>query len=221
MSAFSSDGRASGGTARPTPNQDETTKRQKSSFDKKKVDSKQTDDLGAEFEAQSDVVEDALGKAEEALESVEVRADDFRDKYLRLQAEWDNYRKRLASEQEAMRVRANEKLVEKLLPVLDDMERALEHAGDSSEVAGFASGIEAVHTKFIDALKSVSVEVIDPAGQPFDANLHYAVQKIEDVKIPDETVTTTVQKGYSMAGYVIRPAMVVVSTGGPTREKTD
>jgi len=144
--------------------------------------------------------------------------DELRDRYARLQAEWENYRKRTASEREQERARATMRLVDRLLPVLDDLQRASEHAENAS-VESLTEGINAVHTKLSEILSREGLKVIDPAGEPFDANLHQAVGKVDDPSLPDETVTEVYQKGYEMAERVLRTAMVIVSTGGPSRNE--
>lgn len=152
------------------------------------------------------------------LEAALQEAATAKDKYVRLQAEWDNYRKRTAAERENDKARAAERLISNLLPVVDDLERALVHAVDAPDLKILTDGVEAVRTKFIAILAKERVEQIDPKDQAFDANRHQAAGSVEDVTVPDETVVQVYQKGYEMAGRVIRPAMVIVSTGGPKRE---
>jgi molecular chaperone GrpE len=149
-------------------------------------------------------------EALDELAQAKAEADELRDRLLRLQAEWDNFRKRTAAERAEERSRASFKLVERLLPVADDIERALEHA-DTTDAAGFIAGIEAVQAKLSEVLEKEGVKAIDPAGQPFDANLHSAVGTVEDASLPEETVAQVYQKGYELGGRVIRPAMVVVT----------
>ena len=142
------------------------------------------------------------------------------DKFLRLQAEWDNFRKRTAREREEEKARATEDLVMKLLPVVDDMERSLDHAAQSNPEGAygeFVSGVRAVYDKLIDALHRSGVEAIDPAGQPFDMNDHQAIAQVPDPTVPDNTVKDVYQKGYRMGGRVIRTAMVTVAKGGPAQ----
>lgn len=154
------------------------------------------------------------------LDVVQAEADELRDRFVRLQAEWDNFRKRTAAERAQERIRAAEKLVEKLLPIVDDLERALEHSDTASEES-LKEGILAVYNKLADVLAREGVKTIDPLGAAFDANLHQAVGKAEDASVPDETVTQVFQKGYEMGDRVLRSAMVVVSQGGPKREETE
>ncbi|MDR2492093.1 MAG: nucleotide exchange factor GrpE [Coriobacteriales bacterium] len=153
---------------------------------------------------------------EDELLAARAEADELRDRYLRLQAEWDNFRKRTSAEREAEQQRAAERLMERLLPVLDDLQRAVEHSDASSE-ASLAEGVSAVRTKLNDVLAKEGLKEVDPLGEPFDANLHSAVGVFEDATCPEETVCQVYQKGYELAGRLLRPAMVVVTSGGPPR----
>jgi len=161
-------------------------------------------------------VEEQIVEELDDLGQARAEAEELRDKYVRLQAEWDNFRKRTAAEREQQRARATERLVERLLPIVDDLERAIEHSDTASE-ASLKEGITAVYSKLEEVLQREGVKAIDPQGGPFDANLHNAVGKVEDSSVPDETVAQVYQKGYEMGERVLRPAMVVVSSGGPAR----
>ena len=144
----------------------------------------------------------------------------WQDKYLRLHAEWDTYRRRTAEQREQERLRAGEKLVEKLLPVIDDFERTIDYAEKNGE-AGLIDGVKAVHSKFVNVLETGGVQVINPAGQAFDALECQAVATVDDASVPDETVHEVYQKGYKMGTKVLRAAMVTVTTGGPKRPKPE
>lgn len=153
---------------------------------------------------------------EELLNTAQQEAKDWQDKYMRLHAEWDTYRRRTTEQREEEKARATEKLVESLLPAIDDFERAIAHAQKSGE-AGLLGGVEAVHSKLLDILKKGGVTVINPVGEEFDALECQAVATSEDTSVPDETVGDVYQKGYKMGKKVLRPAMVTVCTGGPKR----
>lgn len=188
---------------------------------------------GAAPEA-ADAASDAVKEAEEVLEAqveeaptndelvekAQAEAKDWQDKYLRLHAEWDTYRRRTAEQREQERLRAGEKLVEKLLPVIDDFERTIDYAEKNGE-AGLIDGVKAVHSKFVNVLETGGVQVIDPAGQAFDALECQAVATVDDASVPDETVHEVYQKGYKMGTKVLRAAMVTVTTGGPKRPKPE
>ena len=157
---------------------------------------------------------------DELVEKAQAEAKDWQDKYLRLHAEWDTYRRRTAEQREQERLRAAEKLVEKLLPVIDDFERTIDYAEKNGE-AGLIDGVKAVHSKFVNVLETGGVQVINPAGQAFDALECQAVATVDDASVPDETVHEVYQKGYKMGTKVLRAAMVTVTTGGPKRPKPE
>lgn len=176
------------------------------------IDPELESDLGAEFELRGDLLEAEL-------EALRAEADESRDLALRATAEFDNYRKRMTREREEERRRANERLVEELLPAIDNLERAIEHTAVGGDLSHLLSGVEAVHTQVVGILGKHGVSVLDPAGQPFDPMTQQAVSQQEDATVPEGTVTAVFQKGYLMGGRCVRPAMVVVSTGGPKREE--
>lgn len=157
---------------------------------------------------------------DELVEKAQAEAKDWQDKYLRLHAEWDTYRRRTAEQREQERLRAGEKLVEKLLPVIDDFERTIDYAEKNGE-AGLIDGVKAVYSKFVNVLETGGVQVINPAGQAFDALECQAVATVDDASVPDETVHEVYQKGYKMGTKVLRAAMVTVTTGGPKRPKPE
>jgi len=167
-------------------------------------------DLNAAEQEIEDLIDAETERLTELSDAL-AEAEEMRDRYLRLKAEWDNYRKRTEAERADERSRATQRLVERILPVLDDMERALDHTTTAPEES-FKDGIVQVYSKLQGVLENEGVSIIDPKGEPFDANFHYAVSKIEDKKVPDETVVEVFQKGYQMGNRVLRPAAVVVST---------
>lgn len=153
--------------------------------------------------------------------SAQQREADAAARLVRLQADWENFRRRTAQERLAEKDRAAEKLVLSLLPVLDDMERACKHAAESNSddvaVMQFVEGVEAIHDKMYAALNREGVEVIDPVDEAFDPMVHQAVGREENHDVFDETVAQVYQKGYRMGDKIIRSAMVTVSFGGPKR----
>ena len=181
-------------------------------------------DEAAEAEAQpaqeADSAEDAASKLQEEVDKAKAEAKEWQDKFMRLHAEWDTYRRRTAEQREAEKARASEKLVTGLLPVIDDFERTIAYATDNGET-GLLDGVRAVHTKLVDVLVKDGVQVIDPAGEAFDALQHQAVATVPDDEAFDETVHEVYQKGYKLGEKVLRPAMVTVTTGGPKRPKEE
>ena len=126
--------------------------------------------------------------------------DDLR----RLQAEFDNYRKRVLREQTAMASRASQRLVERLLPVLDNFERAMEH-GEGGP------GIELVYKELRQTLEQEGLEEIEAEGAPFDPRLHEAFQVIDDADASEPVVKIVYRRGYRLGDAVLRPTMVVVA----------
>ena len=167
--------------------------------------------------------DDAKAEAEKAaaeLAAAKAEAAEWKDKFMRLHAEWDTYRRRTNEQREAEKARAAEKLVTSLLPVIDDFERTIDYAEKNGE-GELLGGVRAVHSKFVGVLEKDGVEVIDPTGEAFDALEAQAVATVPDTEAFDETVHEVYQKGYRLGAKVIRPAMVTVTTGGPKRPKPE
>ena len=146
---------------------------------------------------------------EEEAEHLKAELDHVRDIYLRKLAEFDNFRKRVEREREDNRLAGVEEMVRELLPVLDNFERALQHAEDDS--GAFQQGVEMIAKQLGDTLERRGVHEVDPVGQPFDPELHEAVQRVEDGEYPPGTVAWVMLKGYTMGDRLVRPAMVGVA----------
>lgn len=155
--------------------------------------------------------------AEAAVAKAKEEAAEWQGKYLRLHAEWDTYRRRMKEQREEESRRATEKLVEDIIPVLDDFERSINYANENGE-EGLLGGVTAVYAKLNEVLVKEGVEIFDPVGQPYEALEAQAVATVDNPNVPDETVEQVYQKGYRMGNKVIRPAMVTVAVGGPKRE---
>lgn len=159
----------------------------------------------------------AVITAVEELDKVRAELNDANEKYLRLHAEWDTYRRRMNEQRAEDKKQAAKSLVENIIPVIDDFERTISYATQNGE-AGMLEGTQAVYNKLLDALRKGGVEILDPQGEAFDALEAQAVQMLDDPSVPDETVAQVLQKGFKMGVKVLRPATVVVTTGGPIRE---
>ena len=142
------------------------------------------EDIVSEAEA---VVEEAAAAATGELEKLRKEASDWQDRYLRLHAEWDTYRRRTTEQRAEEKARAAEKLVESMLPVLDDFERSIAYATENGE-AGLLEGVKAVQAKLMDVLVKGGVKVIDPAGEAFDALEAQAVGTVPDEEAFDGTM---------------------------------
>jgi len=135
-----------------------------------------------------------------------------RDLALRAQADAQNVKRRAEQDVEKARKYALERFCSELLPVVDNLERALEAAdGDDEAVRPIAEGVELTLKSFLDALSKFHIEPVDPAGEPFDPQLHQAMSMVENADAEPNTVLAVMQKGYTLNGRLVRPAMVMVS----------
>jgi len=144
------------------------------------------------------------------LEAVGRERDELLDTLQRVQAEFDNYRKRAARDQQSLVARAHERLVKELLPVLDDLERALE-AAEAHEEAKLEEGVALVTRSFADVLRKEGLEEVATDGK-FDPHVHEALLS-QSSEAEEGSVIEVLQKGYRLGDRVIRPARVVISSG--------
>ena len=147
---------------------------------------------------------------EKSEEKTEEKADDGNEKYVRLMAEFQNYKKRVAKEKNDIREYATEKLVMELLPVLDNFERALA-ASAEDDPAGYAKGMELIFTQMVTELQKSGLAEVEAEGQDFDPTKHNAVMTEENEELESGKVSKVLQKGYALNDKVIRPSMVAVT----------
>ena len=145
------------------------------------------------------------------------KADENWDKYLRAAADLDNYRKRVAREKEELARFTTERVVAALLPTLDNLERAIDAAQThGAENSALLQGLTQVHSQFRRTLMEFGLqEITADAGQPFDPNLHEAINQVESPEHAEGHVVEQFQRGYKLADRLLRPARVVVSKGLP------
>jgi molecular chaperone GrpE len=145
------------------------------------------------------------------------------DRYLRLAAELENIKKRQEREVAELRQFANENLLKELVPVLDNLERALEHGRQSGAPEALMEGLDLVNQDFLKVLGRFGVTPINSVGERFDPAYHHAVMEEEAPEVEDQTVLKELQKGYLLQNRLLRPAMVVVSrnTEKPIKIKVD
>lgn len=155
--------------------------------------------------------------SEKLIEELQSEKKAWEDRYMRLHAEWDTYRRRMTEQREVEKARATEKLVTDIIPVIDDFERTIAYA-DEHGTQGLLEGVKAVYAKLGSVLEKGGVVVLNPVNEPFNALDAQAVATVDDPSAYDETVREVYQKGYKMGTKVLRPAMVTVTTGGPKRE---
>jgi len=139
------------------------------------------------------------------------KVDECLDKMLRMQADYENRRKRQDKEKTDFLKFANENLITELLRVMDDFERAIDSAKNSNDAKVLLQGIEMVRHDFQDIMEENGLKVIDPKGQPFDPEKHEAIEHIEDDNHPENTILEVMRKGYELNGKILRPAAVKVS----------
>jgi molecular chaperone GrpE len=139
----------------------------------------------------------------------------LKDQLLRTAADFDNFRKRSRREVNDAEIRGREELLKDLLPVFDNLERAMQHADSATDVQALADGIRMVSRQFLDALGKLGIERVVSLGLHFDPSVHEAIQQLESPDQPMGTVIAEVQAGYRQGERLLRPAMVVVSKGPP------
>ena len=148
-----------------------------------------------------------LKTAQEQIEALQKDLAAANDKYLRMIAEYDNFRKRSAHDRELACAEATEKALKNILPIGDNLARAAQF----TDPASVAKGIEMMQKGFAEALASMGIEEIEAKGQPFDPELHNAVMHVEDETLGEGVVADVLQKGYKCGDRVLRYAMVTVA----------
>ena len=143
--------------------------------------------------------------------------DDFRDRYLRTLADFENFRKRAEREKADFQRYALAGVIRDLLPVIDNFDRALEHAEEGDE---FHKGVALIYKQLFDVLQRHGLKSISDSGVRFDPNIHEAVVREEDPSVPSHTVVAVLQKGYFLHDRLLRPAMVKVAVGGPEERES-
>ena len=141
--------------------------------------------------------------------ALEAQLKEKSDRILRLQADFENFRRRTAKEKEELAAVITQNLLTDLLPLLDNFERAM--AVEQTDGEAFQKGVEMIFTQLREVLDKHGLENIEAEGKPFDPNVHQAVMRVENPDVEDGTITQVLQKGYQAKGRVIRPAMVQVA----------
>ncbi|MEZ3454516.1 MAG: nucleotide exchange factor GrpE [Oscillospiraceae bacterium] len=159
-------------------------------------------------EAEEKPEEDPAAALEAKVKALEEAAAADKDKYLRLLAEYDNFRKRSLKERLDASADATAKAALEVISVIDNFERAM--AAECSD-EGYKKGVEMIYGQFTEVIKKLGVEEIEALGKEFDPNLHNAVSQVEDENFGENTVSQVYQKGYRLGDKVIRCAMVVVA----------
>jgi molecular chaperone GrpE len=153
------------------------------------------------------------GETAAPLETLNQEVTHLKDQLLRARADFDNYRKRMAREMERVRKTAAENLIQDILPVLDNLELALQHAETNPK--DVAKGVTMVYRQFQDILSHNGLSPIPALGEVFDPNVHEAVSQSPSDTVPHDHIMEEFQRGYTLADQVVRPSKVVVSLGLP------
>ena len=186
---------------------EEATQKEKEQVTAQSVETATPDDGSA------DTVEPASASADE----LQAELDQLKDQLLRARAEFDNYRKRILREMEQVRQTASLNLVRVLLPILDNLERALAHA---SEEDVLAEGVRLVYKQLMDALSAEGLAPIPARGELFDPTVHEALATVPSEEIAQGFVAEEYERGYKLSTMVVRPSKVIVSAG-PSVEAAD
>ena len=170
-------------------------------------------DSGNQEAAGAESTSGEMGQLLSRLADAESALQQARNDYLRVQAEMQNLRRRTEQDIEKAHKYGQERFSSELLMVMDNLERALDSASgnDKETVKAIFDGVELTRKSFLDCFKRFNIEPIDPLGEPFDPKLHQAISIQENPKVEPNSVIAVMQKGYTLHGRVIRPAMVMVS----------
>lgn len=153
-----------------------------------------------------------IAELENQLAQAQMEANDYKERWIRVSADFQNFRKRVMQERIEAYNKGKEDAVLALLPVLDNMERALSSLTENADLKAFRQGMELIVRLFHDALKRLDVEPIPSGGQKFDPYYHEAFERVERDDVEDGTIVGVVEQGYKMGDKVIRPAKVRVAT---------
>lgn len=153
-----------------------------------------------------------IAELERQLAQAQMEANDYKERWIRVSADFQNFRKRVMQERIEAYNKGKEDAVLALLPVLDNMERALSSLTENADLKAFRQGMELIFRLFHDALKRLDVEPIPSEGQKFDPYYHEAFERVEREDVEDGTIVGVIEQGYKMGEKVIRPAKVRVAT---------
>ncbi|MCY1050713.1 nucleotide exchange factor GrpE [Mammaliicoccus sciuri] len=188
-------------------NEHEDEKKEKTqSVATEEVEANETEENVEEVE-QDKVVE--IPEAE--LEQLKQKANEEEEKYLRLYAEFENYKRRMKQEASIIKDYQAQRVLTDVLPALDNMDRALKQEGESEDFLTFKKGVDMVYNDLLKSLKDNGLEEIESYNQPFDPNVHQAVMQDNNPDFESGVVTEELQRGYKLKDRVLRPAMVKVN----------
>jgi len=164
-----------------------------------------------EITDEDSVEESKENKLEENVKQLEQEVADLKDKLLRKAAEFENYKRRTENDQINLITFAAESFIQKLLPVIDDFERSLEHVDEAEDINAIKQGLKLIYDKLMKVLEDQGVKKIEAVGNPFDVDYHEALMQRPDDSVEPHTVIDEIEKGYTYKDKVIRHSKVVVS----------
>ncbi len=190
----------------------------------KNKDAEETNDVDIDSAIDSlhtDEENPVIAELRNQLELAQNQANASQDQYLRTMADMDNLRKRTQREKEDSAKFANENILRDILPVIDNLERAVEHVEQSQDCSGLLEGVQMTLTQFGQLLTSFGVTSVDAVGQPFDPAYHQAMGQMESAEHPANTVVQQMQKGYQLNNRLLRPSFVMLAKAPAVAEATD
>lgn len=167
-------------------------------------------DEAIEETSDENVIEE-IDPKDQKINELQQLADENEEKYLRLYAEFENYKRRIQKENEINKIYQAQRVLTDILPAIDNIERALQIEGDDETFKSLQKGVQMVHESLINALKDNGLEVIKTEGEAFDPNIHQAVVQDDNPDFESGEITQELQKGYKLKDRVLRPSMVKVN----------
>ncbi|HAR4825565.1 nucleotide exchange factor GrpE [Staphylococcus aureus] len=167
-------------------------------------------DEAIEETSDENVIEE-IDPKDQKINELQQLADENEEKYLRLYAEFENYKRRIQKENEINKTYQAQRVLTDILPAIDNIERALQIEGDDETFKSLQKGVQMVHESLINALKDNGLEVIKTEGEAFDPNIHQSVVQDDNPDFESGEITQELQKGYKLKDRVLRPSMVKVN----------
>lgn len=183
-----------------------------------KSPSTSTDDVAfADAEVRNDPPKAEVKAEPSPLELAQAEAAKYREQLLRTAADFDNFRKRSRREADDAQRKGKETAIKEILPIFDNLARALSSADTAPDAKSVADGLKMIFRQYTSTLERMNVKKVETVGKPFDPSLHEAIQHVESAEHAAGVITAEVQAGYTIEGHLMRAAMVVVSKGAPEK----
>ena len=194
---------------------DEMKKKDEQKFDEMKQEIEETeavDNAEAEGDTEAQPADEAQENPADAMQQkideLTVGLKEKEERALRLQADFENFRRRTSKEKEELSAVIKQEILKDMLPLLDNFERAM--AAETKDAEAFQKGVDMIYTQLQEVMKKNGLEPIETEGQKFDPNFHQAVMRVQNEDLEDDDIAQELQKGYMVEGRVIRPSMVQV-----------